>query len=76
MTITQELNDNEVLLEIMAMQELHDYEVMLEIRNRSIRDRDLAGALVAEDWLERHGMDLEDRQTCCSCLTWCEGHAH
>jgi hypothetical protein len=76
MTITQELTDNEVLLEIMAMQEQHDFEVMLEIRNRSVRDRDLAGTLVAEDWLERHGMDIDDRCTCMGCLTWSDSHAH
>jgi hypothetical protein len=76
MTITQELVEYEVLLEIMAMQEQHDYDVMLEIRNRSFRDRDMPGTAVAEHWLERHGMDVDDRQTCSNCLTWSEGHAH
>jgi hypothetical protein len=76
MTITQELTDNEVLLEIMAMQEQHDFDVMLEIRNRAAHDHDLASTLVAENWLERHGMDIDDRCTCFVCLTWSEGHSH
>jgi hypothetical protein len=76
MTITEERRVCEVLLEILATQEDHDYDVMLEVRNRSVRSRDLPATLVAEEWLGRHGMDSDERQTCPTCSIWIEGHDH
>jgi hypothetical protein len=76
MAIAHDLVDYELMLETMVQQEQHDFGVMLEIRHQSIRAGSLTGTLVAEDWLRRHGMDLEDRRTCESCLTWLDGHEH
>ncbi len=76
MAIAHELVDFEMMLDAMVKQEQHDFAVMLTIRNRSVRSTSLTGTLVAEDWLERHGMPAEDRQTCGTCLAWSEGHVH
>ena len=76
MPIAHELVDFEMMLDAMVKQEQHDVEVMLTIRNQSVRSRSLTGTLVAEDWLERHGMPAEDRRTCQDCLAWSDGHTH
>ncbi|HVB90530.1 MAG TPA: hypothetical protein VND70_00340 [Acidimicrobiales bacterium] len=76
MEIGHEMANYELMLELMVQQEQHDYQVMLEIRDQSVGTRSLTGVLVAEDWLERHGMEAGARRTCGTCLTWSEGHVH
>jgi hypothetical protein len=76
MAIAHENVDFELMLDAMVKQEQHDFSVMLTIRNQSLRSRSLTGTLVAEDWLERHGMPAEDRRTCQACLAWSDGHVH